>query len=374
METLGLYLHIPFCISKCAYCDFCSFPAAGGDLRHRYALALAQEIEARAPAFRDRCVDSIFFGGGTPTLLSAEDFEMLAKTLRAHFTLAPDVEWTVECNPRTADAALFRTLRASGVNRLSIGMQSANDTELALLGRAHRQKDLLSALDDARAAGFENINLDLMFGIPEQTGESFSRTLDEAISLTPTHLSVYSLQLEEGTPFYERRESLRLPSEDEEREMAALLAGRLSAAGYARYEISNYAKEGYECRHNLRYWELSDYLGLGIAAHSLIGDLRFYNREELDAYLQDPLSVYEEEEQLSQTDRESEYIMLGLRLSRGIDEARFTSLFGHGFAEKYGERLAPFLAAGLAVSDGAYTRLSDEGLALSNRILVDILD
>lgn len=374
MDTLGLYLHIPFCHSKCAYCDFCSFPATEGDLRHRYATALVREIEARAPRVAPRRVESIFFGGGTPTLLAPEDFRMLTGALREHFAVAADAEFTVECNPRTADASLFRLLREVGVNRLSIGMQSANDDELALLGRAHRHEDLLRAVSDAREAGFENINLDLMFGIPAQTEKSFSRTLEAAIRLCPTHLSVYSLQLEEGTPFYERRHSLPLPSEEEERQMAALLSARLAAAGYARYEISNYAKEGYECRHNLRYWEMGDYLGLGIAAHSLIFDLRFYNREDMDAYLADPCSVYELEERLSQAERESEYVMLGLRLCRGIDDGRFSSLFGYGFFEKYGERLAPYFAAGLALYDGAVTRLSDDGLALSNRILSDILD
>ena len=374
MSTLGLYLHIPFCLSKCAYCDFCSFPAVDSDTRHRYAEALAREISARAPAYRDRCVDTVFFGGGTPTLLSNEDLSMLADAIASHFCICEDAEWSIECNPATADAEKFRVLRESGFNRLSIGMQSACDGELSHLGRAHRQSDLISAVRDARDGGFTNINLDLMFGIPAQTRESFSRTLDEALALAPTHLSVYSLQIEEGTPFYEKRTALPLPDEDEEREMAARLAERLHAAGYHRYEISNYAKEGYECRHNLRYWQMQDYLGLGLAAHSLVGDRRFYNGEDLSAYLADPLSILCEEERLDDAAREFETIMLGLRLARGISETTFSQAFGYGFFEKYGARLAPFLEAGLVCTDKTRTYLTDAGMALSNTILSEILD
>lgn len=374
MGTLGLYFHIPFCLSKCAYCDFCSFPAVGADVRHRYAAALVRELVSRAQELDKRTVDTVFFGGGTPTLLAPEDLCMVLDTARRHFSFTKDAEITVECNPKTADVTAFHALHAGGVNRLSIGMQSANDDELALLGRAHRHEDLIRAVSDAREAGFANVNLDLMFGIPGQTKASFARTLDEAIALAPTHLSVYSLQIEEGTPFYKNRASLSLPSEDEEAEMAEMLRGRLAAAGYARYEISNYAKDGCECRHNLRYWEVKDYLGLGIASHSLIGDRRFYNREELSRYLEDPLSLREEEERLSREGREFEYIMLGLRLSHGIREEDFRAAFGYGFFEKYEARLSPYLASGLAVYDGARTRLSDAGMAVSNTLLAEILD
>ena len=374
MGTLGLYFHIPFCMSKCAYCDFCSFPRVEKEMRHRYVLALLRELAARAGDLTGRKVDSVFFGGGTPTLLESADLCLLLDSVKAHFSLTHDAEITLECNPKTATAESLRALRAGGFNRLSIGMQSANDTELAALGRAHRHGDLLRALRDARDAGFENINLDLMFGIPHQTKESFAHTLDETIALSPTHLSVYSLQIEEGTPFYQNRASLPLPSEDEEAEMAEMLHTRLAQAGYGRYEISNYARAGYECRHNLRYWRMEDYLGIGIAAHSLIGSRRFYNREELDAYLEDPLALLEEEERLSQQEREFEYVMLGLRLSRGIEEAAFRRIFGHGFQEKYGARLAPYVARGLALCNGERTYLSDAGMAVSNALLAEILD
>lgn len=373
MDTLGLYLHIPFCIAKCAYCDFCSFPADNGT-RRRYVKALLCETGAQAKDFHGRTVDTVFFGGGTPTLLSPDELCALLDGIRAHFALAGDAEITVECNPKTADLSAFRILREGGFNRLSIGMQSANDNELAALGRAHRHADLLRAVADAKEAGFDNINLDLMFGIPHQTKESFAHTLDEVISLTPTHLSVYSLQIEEGTPFYQNRASLPLPSEEEEGEMAHMLHARLKAAGYARYEISNYAKEGRECRHNLRYWQMGDYLGLGIAAHSLVGNRRFYNREDFRAYLEDPLSMREEEEELSVASREFEYVMLGLRLACGIEETAFRATFGYGFHEKYEKRLLPYLSAGFAAFDGTRTRLTDRGMAVSNAILAEILD
>ena len=374
MGTLGLYFHIPFCLAKCAYCDFCSFPATDEDLRHRYARALIRELAARAEGLGRRTVDTVFFGGGTPTLLSPRDLCAILDEVRACFALTPDAEITVECNPKTADLDALRALRAGGVNRLSIGMQSANDEELAALGRAHRQEDLLRAVQDARAAGFENINLDLMFGIPHQTEKSFARTLSEAISLAPAHLSVYSLQIEPGTPFYENRDKLPLPSEDDEAALSAMLHATLRAAGYERYEISNWAKAGRECRHNLRYWRMQDYLGLGIASHSLIGNERFYNRESLTDYLTDPLSLREREEMLSDAEREFEYVMLGLRLGCGIGEDEFRAAFGYGFFEKYGARLGAYLAAGLAVFDGARTRLTDGGMAVSNALLAEILD
>ncbi len=373
MDTLGLYLHIPFCLSKCLYCDFCSRGGTDPALRRRYVDALLREMENAAPHYAGRPLDTVFFGGGTPSLLDGRDFLRLGDGIRRLFSVTLDAEWTAETNPATADRAKFAAMKEAGINRLSIGMQSANDRELAALGRAHRHADLLRALDDAHAVGFSNINLDLMFGIPLQTSASFSATLREAIRLLPTHLSVYSLQIEEGTPFYEQQSTLPLPSEDEESEMRALLAAATRAAGFARYEISNYAKAGYESRHNLRYWKMKDYLGLGIAAHSLIGSRRFFNREDLSAYLADPCGVREDEEHLSDADREYETVMLGLRLGEGIREEDFRAAFGRGFYETYGERLMPFSRAGLVITDAGGTHLSDEGMALSNSILAAIL-
>ena len=373
MRSLGLYLHIPFCVAKCRYCDFCSSPA-GEDIRRAYVAALCREITSNAQSAEDYVVDTVFFGGGTPSLLAPDCFLEIADTLRKHYAIAPDVEWTAEANPATVDEEKLAAMRRAGINRLSIGMQSAKDNELAALGRAHCARDLYTAVSAARAAGFDNFNLDLMFGIPHQTKESFADTLDTAIGLAPTHLSVYSLQIEEGTPFYAERDTLPLPSEDEEGEMSDLLLEKTAAAGYLRYEISNYARAGYECRHNLRYWQMKDYLGFGIAAHSLLGDRRFYNREDLTAYLRDPLALRAEEELLSTAEREYETVMLGLRTAAGLDDNAFREAFGYGFFEKYGERLAPFAAAGLVLREAPRTALNARGMALSNTILSKILD
>lgn len=368
--ALGLYIHIPFCLSKCRYCDFCSSPQRE-ESKTAYAQALCRELAA---AKTDRPVDTVFFGGGTPSLLSAADFLLISETIKRNFRLSPDAEWTAEANPATVDEAKLCVMREVGINRLSLGMQSAHDKELAALGRAHRAADLYEAVRMARVAGFDNLNLDLMFGIPHQTRESFAETVDEAISLGAEHLSVYSLQIEEGTPFYRERHSLPLPDEDTETAMLEDLLSRTRAAGYGRYEISNYAKEGRECRHNLRYWQMRDYLGFGIAAHSLYGGWRFYNRADLAAYLRDPLGIRETEEALTPAAQEYETVMLGLRLSRGIEDAEFASLFGYGFFEKYGERMTPFFRGGLAVREGTRTRLTDHGMAVQNAILGKILD
>ncbi len=373
MDTLGLYIHIPFCLSKCHYCDFCSFPGTDASLHRRYIRALLSEMETAAPAYRDRRVDTVFFGGGTPTILGSEDFRLLSDSIRRFFSVDTHTEWTAECNPRTADRDKLRAMREAGINRLSIGMQSADDGELAALGRAHRHADLLQAVADARAVGFLDINLDLMFGIPTQTVASFQKTLAAALSLSPEHLSVYSLQIEEGTPFYVHRESLPLPDEEEEVAMRELLTETVARAGYEHYEISNYARAGHASRHNLRYWRMKDYLGFGIAAHSLIGNRRFYNRESLADYLAAPSGLREEEEFLSPADREYETVMLGLRLSEGIREEDFLSAFGHGFHATYGDRLLPFRERGLLVFDGKRTYLTDEGMTLSNSILAAIL-
>ena len=372
-KTLGLYLHIPFCVAKFHYCDFCSFPAASAEVRHAYALALAQELRAWRAAASDHTVDTVFFGGGTPTCLKTEDLIFLATQIRELYHLAEDVEWTCEANPATVDEAKLRGMRQAGFNRISLGMQSAQEKELALLGRVHRPKDLYEAADAIRAAGFTNWNLDLMFGIPAQTVGSFARSLDEAIALSPTHLSVYSLQIEEGTPFYHNRHTLPLPDEETEEEMAALLYRKTAAAGYRRYEISNFAMPGKESRHNLRYWRMQDYLGFGIAAHSCFGGERFYNQEDLSAYLQEPCACRAKEEQLTPATREYETIMLGLRLADGIAEAEFAAAFGHGLQETYGERMQKFKDGGFLVFDGKRTRLTERGMAVSNTILAEIL-
>lgn len=373
-SSLGLYIHLPFCIQKCLYCDFCSFPAVSEGNRGRYTEALCREIREAAPALSGYTVDTVFFGGGTPSLLSAEEYLSISNTIFENYRIAENLEFTSEANPATLDEGKLAAMRRAGVNRLSIGMQSAVDSELAALGRVHTASDAKEAVALARWAGFENINLDLMFGIPSQTEESFRHSLETAIALAPEHLSVYSLQVEEGTPFYERRASLPLPSEEAEAQMASTLYRAMRDAGYRRYEISNFARDGYECRHNLRYWQLADYRGFGISAHSLIGNRRFFNRDGMAEYITDPLSVEEEEELLTPSAREYEYVMLSLRTASGISDAEFLDNFGVRFSEKYAQKIAPFLARGLMQSDGERVFLGEAGMALSNAVLSEILD
>ncbi len=373
-KTLGLYIHIPFCVAKCHYCDFCSFPAMGEDIKAAYTAALINELRHRAPAVQDHTVETVFFGGGTPTCLPTDCLTAICRCIKEAYRFSSAVEWTSEANPATVDTEKLHAMRAAGINRISLGMQSAHENELALLGRVHRPPDLTAAVAAARAAGFSELNLDLMFGIPAQTEKSFSASLDLALSLSPTHLSVYSLQLEEGTPFFERRHSLPLPDEETEAAMADLLIQKTAAHGMRRYEISNYALPGHESRHNLRYWQMQDYLGFGISAHSCLGDHRFYNRSDLSAYLTAPCSQQETEEILTLTAREYEAIMLGLRLSQGIEEQAFFTTFGHGFYSTYGVRLAKFAGQGLFVYNGKRTYLTARGMALSNTLLAEILD
>lgn len=373
-KSLGLYIHLPFCVKKCLYCDFCSFPAVSEAERGRYVSSLCREMREAAPALSGYSVDTVFLGGGTPSLLSAEEYLSISNTIFENYRIAENLEFTSEANPATLDEGKLAAMREAGVNRLSIGMQSAVDSELAALGRVHTAADAVQAVTLARLAGFANINLDLMFGIPNQTEESFARSLEAALSLAPEHLSVYSLQVEEGTPFYERRASLPLPSEEAEAEMASTLYRLMRESGYRRYEISNFARDGYECRHNLRYWRLADYRGFGISAHSLIGNRRFFNRESLADYIADPLSLEEEEELLTPTAREYEYVMLSLRTARGISDAEFSEHFGVSFSDKYEKKIAPFLAGGLIERDGDRIFLSEAGMAVSNGILSEILD
>lgn len=371
--SLGLYIHIPFCLQKCLYCDFCSFPARPAEEHSAYVRALCREIEAAARALSHYTVNTVFIGGGTPSLLSAEEYSLISNAIQRNYRLSDDLEFTSEANPATLDMAKLQAMKEAGINRLSIGMQSALDCELAALGRVHSARDAVQAVELARAAGFRNVNLDLMFGIPSQTAESFLFSLDTALSLSPEHLSVYSLQVEEGTPFYERRATLPLPDEEEEDKMATLLYRKTEAAGYRRYEISNFARAGYECRHNLRYWRLLDYRGFGVSAHSLIAGRRFFNGEDLSLYLRDPLSAEYEEELLSAATREFEYVMLGLRTADGISDAAFAEAFGEPFSEKYSVQIAPFLARNLMAKQDGRCYFSEEGMALSNGILREIL-
>lgn len=388
-EPIGLYLHIPFCRSKCPYCDFCSYPRPTAERMEAYTRELAHRIREAGKLYSavphngtgttSRIpVDTVYFGGGTPTLLPNACIRELFDAIYAAFDVLPDAEITVEGNPATTDGDGLAVWRGNGVNRLSLGAQSAQADELKALGRLHRWEDVCRTVADARAAGIENINLDFMLGIPHQTPETLADTLSRALALEPTHMSAYTLMLEEGTPFYRRgRESLGLPAdEDTADEQAVALWEQASAtlrgAGYEHYEISNYARPGYRSRHNLHTWQCRDYLGLGVAAHSCMNGVRFGQSRDMEGFLRGE-DITEFREELTLADREAEYIMLALRLSDGVDEGEFAFRFGRDFWHTYGDFCIPYIDGGFLCREGGRVFLTERGFPVSNAILSDLL-
>ncbi len=371
-KNIGLYIHVPFCIQKCRYCDFCSFEKTSRKERDAYARALCREIEKEAERVPSRTVDTVFFGGGTPSLLSRESLESIFFSLRKSYKIDENAEITLELNPATVDREKLRYLRSLGVNRLSIGMQSGSDRELRALGRIHSREDFLRTFFDAREVGFDNINADVMYGIPHQTAESLSDTLDTLIGCGCEHISAYSLKIEEGTPFYLERDTLPLPSEDEEYEMYLTCVEKLGTAGYTHYEISNYAKNGRECRHNLRYWRGEEYLGFGVAAYSYLDGVRCGNGYDIKEYIEKN-GTTEKTDIDRVDDRESEYIMLHLRMKEGICDADFCLEFGELFSEKYSAPLKKFLKTEYMEQNNGRYFLTDKGMYVSNSILLEII-
>ena len=408
MKELELYLHIPFCERKCAYCDFLSAPA---DLpvRISYIKKLQEEIAYYGAQYGEYQVSSIFFGGGTPTILEGYQLAAILETVKEHFNITTDAEITVECNPGTLTAGKAEKLVQAGFNRLSMGLQSADDRELQLLGRIHNFAQFLESYDLARKAGFQNINVDLMSALPGQTLKSWQDTLQKVTALRPEHISAYSLIIEEGTPFYERfaeDERIReegghprlLPEEDVERQMYELTETFLHTKGYERYEISNYAKPGYECRHNCGYWTRKDYLGLGLGASSLVEHQRFQNTSDLKTYLEQEYSPQcegqheriaetiqlQEETGLTQTghhihietlDKKSEmeeFMFLGLRLMAGISRQQFEKKFQVTLNSVYGEVLRKLKGEQLIEEIAGYVRLTEHGIDVSNYVLAEL--
>ena len=377
MKRLGLYLHIPFCVRKCAYCDFYS-GAQSGETRARYVDALCRHLAAVAPRASAYAVDTVYLGGGTPTLLKCEEIARILDTVRAHFRVEADAEITAECNPVTNAEGLMEGLRTAGVNRLSIGLQSAHEAELKLLGRPHGYGEFLATYRAARAAGFDNISVDLMFGIPSQTAESFEGTVEAVIGLAPEHISAYGLRIEEGTPFDRMRSSLALPSEDAEAEMAELVARRLRAAGYEHYEISNYARDGKRSRHNMRYWLGEDYLGFGPGAHSYFEGVRFETAPDLGGYLEKvDAEAFDALRQSLQPiegrERMDEHVMLRMRLFEGLDLADFSYRYGTSFEDVYGD-VSHLVAGGFLARTDTRLAFTERGMRVSNAILCDWLD
>lgn len=347
-EELSLYIHIPFCVRKCGYCDFLSAPA-DEKARDRYVQALLMEIERyRGTETADRKIKTLYIGGGTPSTLSVKQLECIMQKIKCTFNFRGDMETSMEMNPGTASKEKCRALYQMGINRLSIGLQSTNDMELKTLGRIHSYEDFLNTYTWCREAGFQNINVDLMAALPYQTVESYTTGLRKIIRLAPEHISAYSLILEEGTPFYQKYNSgcYPLPDEEQERLMYRETEQILAQAGYERYEISNYAKKGYACRHNLVYWQGGDYLGLGLGSSSYMDGVRFHNTTDLNTYVNQGAYV-EDREELSVQAKMEEFMFLGLRVMAGVSGTEFEKRFGKTMEDVYGDVLRKHEEEGL---------------------------
>lgn len=373
-KELELYLHIPFCARKCAYCDFLSFQAPERMYRE-YVEKLIEEIYGQKDNFAAYEVSTIFIGGGTPSLLPADLMRDLLGVLQECFPIADDAEITIEANPGTLTMEKLETYLEGGVNRISIGLQSSDDMELKTLGRIHSYDDFLKSYQRARQAGFTNINIDLMSGLPGQDVHSWKNTLRKVMMLRPEHISAYSLIIEEGTPFYTRYGAggQGLPDEDTDREMYHLTKELMAAHGYERYEISNYAKPGYECRHNIGYWTGVEYLGLGLGASSYTFGFRYHNTDDMQQYLSanlyQPGSVSCEIQELSLEEKMEEFMFLGLRLMNGISGSEFLERFGQNMWNVYGEALTKLEQDGLIEVQAPQVRLTDLGIDVSNVVL-----
>ena len=378
MQPISIYIHIPFCVRKCAYCDFTSFPGRSAQME-TYLSAVCREMRAQAAFFGRRQVSTVFIGGGTPTLMSGGQAQRLLDALRACFDVAPDAEITMEGNPGTVTAQSLAAYRAAGVNRLSLGVQSLDDGLLAAIGRIHTAAQAREAVRLARAAGFENLNLDLMFGLPGQSAAQWAQTLSEAIALAPEHLSCYSLIVEEGTPLSAQLEAGACAALPDEGELGCMdeLTERLTAcAGCARYEVSHYARPGFECRHNIVSWACEPYLGLGCAAHSDMDGRRFYNPSDWAGYLRMAESgspARDAEGENTRQDRMFERMMMGLRMVRGVDCARFARDFGEAPEDVWPGVIARDLRVGLMARDGDFLRLTERGMQVMNSVLVELL-
>ncbi len=378
---MEIYIHIPFCVQKCKYCDFLSAPA-DEEAQNLYMQALCREIRGRSPEYGECEITSVFVGGGTPSTVKPEWITEIMELLYANYKISGNAEISMEVNPGTITEESLKVYRAAGINRLSIGLQSTSDTELKRIGRIHDYKAFESCYRMVREAGFENVNVDLMSALPGQTFESFQESLESVVQLSPApeHISVYSLILEEGTPLYAEKETqgLNLPDEDTERLMYKYTEAFLKQYGYVRYEISNYAREGCECRHNIGYWERVDYLGFGIGAASKVGNKRFSNTSDMVAYEAKPCDSYINIQELSRSEEMEETMFLGLRMIKGVSAAVFEKTFGVSLENVYGEVIQKHLQNGLLIwyEEGKerFLRLTQKGLDVSNYVMSDFLE
>lgn len=373
MKEISIYIHIPFCVRKCLYCDFNSF--SGKDSRFEdYKNALISEINNfENPYSEDLLIKTIFVGGGTPSVLPPEYMEEIFSALKIKFTLADNAEISIELNPGTVDRHKLSTYKEIGINRLSIGVQSLNDRLLKTLGRIHNTQQFIETVELAKSVGFSNINFDLMFALPNQSIDDFKETLETAVSLEPTHISVYSLIIEEGTPFFDLFESGKLKEipEEVDRKMYYMAKDILKKAGFIQYEISNFAKNGYECKHNIVYWERKEYIGFGLGACSFLNGKRFHNNYNLDEYIKG--EYFGSEEEFTPKDAFAEFIFLGLRMNKGVSAKEFYDYFGEDLYCLFGDVINKNIGLGLLEEKGDRIRLTEKGVDLSNSVFIDFL-
>ncbi len=383
MRDLSIYIHIPFCVRKCLYCDFLSYAASAAEMKS-YVNLLLRQIKAESVFYRDHRVVSVFLGGGTPSLLPAEEVGGILRAVRENYRMADEVETTIECNPGTAAAEKLKDYITYGINRLSIGLQSTKNEELARIGRIHNYETFLNTYQAAREAGFTNINIDLMAALPGQSIASYRESLERVTALLPEHISAYSLILEEGTPLYDRREQYHFPTEEEDRNMYQMTKEYLGEKGYQRYEISNYAREGFACRHNQVYWQRGDYVGFGLGAASMVRDVRWSMPESMGAYQDyvegmpvrvDNLSYrhFPGAYVLTIQEQMEEFMFLGLRMMCGVDCRTFDDKFGQEMEAVYGPVIAQMMSQGLIQKEGGRIKLTDRGIDVSNYVMAEFL-
>ncbi len=373
---LGIYVHIPFCRSKCQYCDFYSLGGSREkELTDLYLQALPAHIREFGARARDYTVDTVYFGGGTPSFFGAEGLVRIFNELQRRFDVASDAEVTFEANPDSAQPALLQKLHSEGFNRMSLGVQTDNDDLLKKLGRPHNYEQAVTAVRNARNAGFQNISLDLIYGLPGQSFEDWKATLDHVLELEPEHMSCYGLKVEEGTPLWEYRDCCNLPDEDDQADMYLYACDKLSASGFRQYEISNFAKPGLESKHNLKYWLGGEYLGFGPSAASDFAGKRFTIRANITDYCDGVLkggTILSECEDMPPRERAGEYLMLRLRTTHGIDADEYTRRFLLPF-RPIGKLLDRFAEMGFVRQDESRYYLTPKGMLISNKILAELL-
>lgn len=397
-KKLSIYIHIPFCVKKCVYCDFLSFGAddpqinRSGAVRKAYVQSICRELLSYKSISKDYIVKTIFIGGGTPSILLPGEIMNILATLRSIFKVDEEAEITIEVNPGTLTAIKAAEYLAAGINRMSIGLQSAHNDELAMLGRIHTYEQFLTSYQTARDAGFRNINVDLISAIPGQTLHSYLDTLERVLKCRPEHISSYSLIVEDGTPLAGDQKLLsKLPDEETDREMYEATGKVLEMSGYKRYEISNYAKPGYECRHNIVYWTMDEYIGIGLGAASFFNGRRYSNTSDIKQYVDTMEEVFEKrsideayripellsirhiDETVDIDTLMEEYVIFGLRMTRGISAADFYERFGHSLYDAYGDIIRGYVASGHMKDEKGMVCFTRKGIDVSNRILVDFL-